>query len=1115
MSQAGPLNVLTGSDAVISATGISPITVNGVSGVAEVGAITIGINGTGYVNTITATSPLTANGFSGVPEDGAITLALSGSGYVSSISGTANQIVVTPSTGHAVVSLTDGISLGAFASIPAPPGGILADGVVAFGTYNYNWLFEVAGSISINSTTYASVFDAEVSIGFGGTAVAAEVYINPLFVSGDGTMTSAYGLFIDKGNTNTVPTDGYSLYVTTPAYGTNLCATYSDNISIGYTGVTPPTNGLISMGKVGIGNSSPSATLTVTGTLSASTSVSTPIYLLTGSSSGTISILPQAAAGTYDFNLPTTAGTSGYFLTSAGGGSSPMTWTNPSSSLVTSISGTANQIVASASTGAVTLSFPATGGISIGSYQATTPPVGGIIAPGQTSIGASALTDTSNGKLEVHGGFFSTYYNSAGVRPATNGTNGGLAVAWNYTNSGAEVNFYNNFSSTPNIAFNFTYYNSTTTAYTSLLNFSNSTNLAARISWVNTNSGMGGGNIYGDTVYDLHLDTASNLTPISIDGSFVRIMNKLGVADAAPGTTLSVVGNAQIGFSSGTTAPSVGLAVSGPTAIGASAIDVGYFTINPTVTQRYAAEISGVNSNSGNNNLGSLLVLTTLEPSYSGTLNADYVASLYVYPNMRPASGCTINEAAGIYCSGGAVGGSGSVGHGYGGVFSNPAFGTISKCALYSDNASIGYTAITPPSEGLIVSGSAYFGTSSGAAGTSYQFTAASAYNTYFSGTQTTLDASDYQHCVFINSVMAPTNGATLISGLYINPAFVIPSGKSTSYAMGIYVNEQFASNVGTISNAYGIYINNGGASAGTITNGYGLFIPAIAYGASANFGIYVQQPSPAGTISAALYADNASIGYGSSSPPSNGLILSGQLGVNTSSVNSYSNITLNASYAHGLLIQGQQTPVDVNSIQTAIYLTPLFTPSSSLSQSSGVFCSTNFNPQSGATITTAYGMNLTAGSQGGAGSVTNGYTLHVTEPGFGTNTCALYTDNLSVGVAASGTPTAGTIRTAPPSSNTVTTAFGSSLTAGTALQNTTGYDILLNIVVSITAATGATLTLGVGPTSTPTTNAATGTLSVATIITLTAYVPNSYYVLVNDTGTITIGSITVVAMAV
>lgn len=54
--------------------------------------------------------------------------------------------------------------------------------------------------------------------------------------------------------------------------------------------------------------------------------VITPLVILEGSSSGNISILPQAAAGTYNFNLPTTAGTSGHPLLSGGGGASPMTY---------------------------------------------------------------------------------------------------------------------------------------------------------------------------------------------------------------------------------------------------------------------------------------------------------------------------------------------------------------------------------------------------------------------------------------------------------------------------------------------------------------------------------------------------------------------------------------------------------------------------------------------------------------------------------------------------------------------------------------------------------------------------------------------------------------------
>lgn len=101
--------------------------------------------------------------------------------------------------------------------------------------------------------------------------------------------------------------------------------------------------------------------------------------------------------------------------------------------------------------------------------------------------------------------------------------------------------------------------------------------------------------------------------------------------------------------------------------------------------------------------------------------------------------------------------------------------------------------------------------------------------------------------------------------------------------------------------------------------------------------------------------------------------------------------------------------------------------------------------------------------------------------------------------------------------SSTATAAFGATLTAGTATQNTTGYGLLLNISVSITAATTATITMGVGTTSTPTTNTIDASFTTAAVLTKSfcAFVPNGYYVLVNTTGTITIGSITVQACAI
>lgn len=59
--------------------------------------------------------------------------------------------------------------------------------------------------------------------------------------------------------------------------------------------------------------------------------------LVNGSSSGAISILPQAAAGTYNFNLPITAGTAGQLLASGGGSGSPMTWATAGTGTVTNV----------------------------------------------------------------------------------------------------------------------------------------------------------------------------------------------------------------------------------------------------------------------------------------------------------------------------------------------------------------------------------------------------------------------------------------------------------------------------------------------------------------------------------------------------------------------------------------------------------------------------------------------------------------------------------------------------------------------------------------------------------------------------------------------------------
>jgi hypothetical protein len=73
--------------------------------------------------------------------------------------------------------------------------------------------------------------------------------------------------------------------------------------------------------------------LRVAGGLGVGGQVTASTQALQGSTSGVISIKPQAIAGTYNFNLPTTAGSSGQYLTSTGGGGSAMTWSTPGSPL--------------------------------------------------------------------------------------------------------------------------------------------------------------------------------------------------------------------------------------------------------------------------------------------------------------------------------------------------------------------------------------------------------------------------------------------------------------------------------------------------------------------------------------------------------------------------------------------------------------------------------------------------------------------------------------------------------------------------------------------------------------------------------------------------------------
>jgi hypothetical protein len=116
-----------------------------------------------------------------------------------------------------------------------------------------------------------------------------------------------------------------------------------------------------------------------------------------GGTSGNVSVAVAAIAGTWTLTLPITGGTNNYVLTTNGSGTT--TWTDASTVIggyVSSITGTANQVIASASTGAVTLSLPQ-------SIAASSTPQFSALGLGGAAGGASTLKvyGTTSGSVAV------------------------------------------------------------------------------------------------------------------------------------------------------------------------------------------------------------------------------------------------------------------------------------------------------------------------------------------------------------------------------------------------------------------------------------------------------------------------------------------------------------------------------------------------------------------------------------------------------------------------------------------------------------------------------------------------------------------------------------------
>lgn len=128
-------------------------------------------------------------------------------------------------------------------------------------------------------------------------------------------------------------------------------------------------------------------------------------------------------------------------------------------------------------------------------------------------------------------------------------------------------------------------------------------------------------------------------------------------------------------------------------------------------------------------------------------------------------------------------------------------------------------------------------------------------------------------------------------------------------------------------------------------------------------------------------------------------------------------------------------------------------------------------------------------------------YPLGTTVFDFGSNTVSY--GNLEAGNVLTNSVTTPTFVTTPGASTS------SSLTLGAAYQNTTTNDILLLVVIEISATTNADLLLGVGPTNTPTQQNLLTSYNIVPgsphlLITIPIYIPKDYYALLSTAGTVT-----------
>lgn len=224
-----------------------------------------------------------------------------------------------------------------------------------------------SGTVTIAPQAASGTFNFNIPITAGTSG-------QPLLSQGGGATAMSWGAL--SGNTTTFATKAGS-WTTGNCVQVDASGNLADNgtpcgsggsgtvtsSTAGQLGYYPNSNNVIAGNSnvtVATGAGLTTLTVGVVGTNSG-------VFAIPGSSTGTITLKPQAAAGTYEWDWPTTAGTAGQVLTSQGGAGTAMTWGTTGvawagAPKTVAFNATANTryCIDTVTTGAVTMTLPTT-----------------------------------------------------------------------------------------------------------------------------------------------------------------------------------------------------------------------------------------------------------------------------------------------------------------------------------------------------------------------------------------------------------------------------------------------------------------------------------------------------------------------------------------------------------------------------------------------------------------------------------------------------------------------------------------------------------------------------------------------------------------------------------